>query len=82
MKSQADSVTLSPYLLLVSLETVDCLQVSKLLYKLYWTQWCADTQDLVKGLPEALAQPQQTSPLTLTFERWFLELKASLLRPT
>ena len=49
-----------------------------MLYKLYWNQWCSDTQQLVTGLPEALAQPQQVSPLALTFERWFLELKASI----
>ena len=47
-----------------------------MLYKLYWNQWCSDTQQLVTGLPEALAAPQQVSPLAVTFERWFLELKA------
>lgn len=48
-----------------------------MLYKLYWSQWCQDTQELVSGLAEALAHPHQTSPLAVTFERWFLELKVS-----
>ena len=48
-----------------------------MLYKLYWNQWCSDTRELVNGLPEALAQPQQVSALAVTFERLFLELKAS-----
>ena len=66
-------------LLILQVQVGLCLQVSKMLYKMYWSQWCADTQQLINGLPEALSQPQQVSPLAVTFERWFLELKASAL---
>jgi len=53
------------------------VQVTKMLYKPYWHQWCADTLELTSGLAEALQAPHQAtaSPLAVTFERWFLELK-------
>ncbi len=57
------------------------MQVSKMLYKPYWNQWCSDTLELTNGLAEALAAPYQAtaSPLSVTFERWFLELKVFAL---
>ena len=54
-----------------------------MLYQPYWTQWCRDTLELTNGLVEGLAAPYQAtasplaSPLAVTFERWFLELKVN-----
>ncbi|KAK9844039.1 hypothetical protein WJX81_002691 [Elliptochloris bilobata] len=53
-------------------------EVAGQLFQPYWTQWCADTQALLAGLPGALAAGSPGDDqlgLKLTFERWLLELK-------
>ncbi len=54
------------------------------LFQPYWTQWCADTQALLAGLPSALpAGSPGDDPLGLKLksERWLLELKVLPISP-
>lgn len=57
------------------------VQVTRQLFQPYWTQWRADTQTLLAGLPGALATGSPGDDLLglkLAFERWLLELKVCL----
>lgn len=57
------------------------VQVTRQLFQPYWTQWRADTQTLLAGLPGALARGSPGDDLLglkLAFERWLLELKVCL----
>ncbi|KAL6745489.1 armadillo-type protein, partial [Haematococcus lacustris] len=55
------------------------LAVSAQLLPVVWSQWAADTQALLAGLPSAApagpAPPPHHQPLLLSFERWLLLLK-------
>ncbi|KAG2435382.1 hypothetical protein HXX76_007454 [Chlamydomonas incerta] len=54
-------------------------QVTELLFSHVWGQWCADTQQLLAGLPAGLEAPPagnaQSQALLQTCERWMLLLK-------
>ena len=41
----------------------------------YFHQWLRDTEELLEKLPWALEAPEQSMTLSLTFERWLLQLK-------
>ncbi len=58
--------------------TVLLLQVRERLLDPYYHQWLQDTEELLEKLPCGLDAPEQSLPLSLTFERWLLQLKVML----
>lgn len=51
------------------------VQVREQLLNPYYHQWLRDTEELLEKLPWSLEAPEQSMALTLTFERWLLQLK-------
>ena len=51
------------------------LQVREGLLDPYFHQWLRDTEELLEKLPQGLEAPEQSLGLSLTFERWLLQLK-------
>ncbi len=51
------------------------MQVRERLLDPYFRQWLRDTEELLEKLPWGLEAPEQSMALSLTFERWLLQLK-------
>ena len=54
------------------------MQVRERLLDPYFHQWLRDTEELLEKLPRSLDSPEQSLALSLTFERWLLQLKVWL----
>ena len=54
------------------------MQVRERLLDPYFHQWLRDTEELLEKLPWSLEAPEQSLALSLTFERWLLQLKVWL----
>ena len=60
------------------------LQVTELLFDHVWSSWGQLLNDILAGLPSALAAPNTPAPpgLLMAFERWLLLLKVLSILPS